>query len=135
MKTRGGKPWSRPTARNLIIRSRRDVESLLQLGSDRGRLSVFVQISGLPREKSLEWEVKLNSFLHECGCSLGAKFVILALAVSILLQSFQSSWAIIHWPGFLLRTLAAAFAAGGIGKLIGIGVARVQLKKVAGQIL
>jgi hypothetical protein len=135
MRTGNSRSWSRSTESRLIIRSTRDVESLLDAGRDRRRLTVLIHISGLPPEKSLEWELKLNSLLHECGCSLGAKFVIFALAVSILWQCFQSNWAIMHWPGFLVRTLAAAFVAGGIGKLIGIAFARVRMKKVAGQIL
>ena len=122
-----------PVSRSLIVRPGDDVELLRQPARAPRRTIALLQIPGLPREKSLEWQLKLNALLRECGCSLGAKFVLLAVVGSIIWQSLRLEWELASWPRFLLLILAAMFIAGCLGKAIGIGVARTRIKRIARQ--
>lgn len=113
----------------LVVRSASDVEALRKSRNAR-RVFVLLRVSGLPLDTSKRLEVKLNSALRECGCSLGAKCVIAAFLSSIIWQSTFSLWGISHWPAFLLRTFLLILLAGAAGKSVGLVRARVEVEAI-----
>jgi len=113
----------------VVVRCTSDLEILHKM-KNRRRLQVFLRISGLPIETSKQWEAKLNSSLKECGCSLGAKCVIVALGASVIWQTIYSFWSVSHWPVFFLRTLTVVFVAGAVGKSAAKLCARSSIRAI-----
>jgi hypothetical protein len=65
-----------------------------------------------------------------CGCAMGARFTIVALIASVAWYSWQWHSASLSLGGGLLRVLACAFVAAGVGKLVGI----LQFRARAGRL-
>lgn len=92
---------------------------------------VLVRIPGASAEQVLAWESELNEQLRECGCSLGAKFASMTLLLLVLWQFIHPVWNIYHLCFWLLRTMGVAFAAGGVGKLLGLTWAKYKIRGIA----
>ncbi len=116
-----------------VLRSAEDL-NVLRRGPGRSRLYVVLEIPGVPNKQALRWESRLNDRLRECGCAAGALFAVAALLVSVLWQSFYRMWGLSNWPLFLLRTALLVIAAGGLGKLIGLGYAEVEIRRIASRL-
>ena len=86
-------------------------------------VTVCLEIAGLSEDQTARWESAVNQYLNECGCSLGAKFALLGMAVSVLYQFTYSSWSFWRLPVFFGRSLALAVMVGAAGKLIGLKIA------------
>jgi len=113
----------------VVVRTASDVATLRKLRRSR-RMHVLIRVAGLPIKTSRQWEMKLNTALQECGCSLGAKFVIGAFVASLIWQSTFSFWSISHWPAFLLRAFSLILLGGAAGKSIGLARARVNVEAI-----
>lgn len=113
----------------LIVRSAANLRALRKV-RNRRRLLLVLRVPGLPRDISRKWETKLNSSMRECGCSLGAKCVIVAFLSSVLWQSLYSSWSVSYWPVFLLRTLLIVLVAGAVGKIVGQTRAAAEIRAI-----
>lgn len=122
-------PFSLPVPLPVLVRCASDMEILRKI-RNRQRLCFLLRIPGLPVETSKKWESKLNSCLKECGCSLGAKFVIAAFGASVIWQSIYSFWSFSHWPVFFVRTFLAVIVAGAIGKFVGIARAKAEIRTI-----
>jgi hypothetical protein len=117
-----------------VIQSAADSDLLKKARVSLLRSGVLVRVPGLPIEKSLHWELELNANLRECGCSLGAKFVLIGLAASVVWQFVFLSWDISHWPWFFVRTILTMLVSGAAGKLLGIALAKARIRRIAKQI-
>jgi hypothetical protein len=113
-----------------VLRSAEDL-NVLRRGPGRSRLYVVLDIPGVPPKQALRWESRLNDHLRACGCATGALFAVAALVVSMFWQSFYRAWGFSNWPSFLLRTTLLVIAAGGLGKLIGLGYAEIDIQRIA----
>lgn len=117
-----------------VIQSAADAELLKKPSVFSRRSRVLVRVPGLPAEKSVHWELQLNAALRECGCSLGAQFVFLGLAASVIWQFVFLSWDISHWPWFFVRTILTMLVSAAAGKLLGIALAKARIRRIAKQI-
>jgi hypothetical protein len=55
-----------------------------------------------------------------CGCALSAKFMVVALAVSVAYYGWQFGADEVSLAGLVLRVALVTFVAAGIGKVVGI---------------
>jgi hypothetical protein len=97
-------------------------------------LYVVLEIPGVPPKQAVRWESRLNDHLRECGCATGALFAVVALVASAFWQSFYRTWGLLSWPWFLLRTALLVIAAGGLGKLIGLGYTEIGIQRIASRL-
>lgn len=118
----------------VLLRSLEDLDVLREKKMSLKRAVLFLRIPGISQEDSRRWEAQLNRRFNECGCKTGAALVLFALIGSVVWQSLGSGWGFLHWPWFLFRTFLAMFLCGLFGKLMGIGYARLHLRRIAGQI-
>jgi hypothetical protein len=118
-----------------VLRTAADLHLLRQPRATRRRLYVVLEIGGVPSAQLLRWESRLNSHLRECGCALGAKFSAAALLASIVWQFVHHAWGLSHWPAFLLRTAVVVFAAGGLGKLLGLSFAELGIRRISSRLM
>ena len=118
----------------LIIRSGADLRVLSRPGAASRWTAVVLHVPGLPAEQSSRMESKLNRYLKECGCSLGAKCAVLALVGLGIWQFVQSPWSVWQRPGFLLRTFSAVLVVGVLGKLLGIAWAKAGTRRIGNQL-
>ena len=81
-----------------------------------------------------ELNEKMAKYKNECGCTLGAQFMTVAFAVSMIFSiyryQFISMKFLMHLPLVLLITLGAA----GIGKLTGILYAKIKYRQLSKQL-
>jgi hypothetical protein len=119
----------------LHLRTAGDIRTLREATIVRRRPSVAIDVPGIPADRRLYWELELNSALRECGCSLGARGVLLAAVASLVYQFGWSSLQPSYWPGFLVRKLAGMFVAGAIGKIVGLERANAKVRRIAGEVL
>jgi len=77
---------------------------------------------------------KMMKYKNACGCTLGAKFMTVAFAVSMFITVYQYHFVsmkfLSHLPLILLITIGAA----GIGKLLGILYAKFKYKQLSRQL-
>jgi hypothetical protein len=119
----------------LIVHSAAEVGALARLRHHhRRRWLVRLRIPGLAPDQAAPWEQQLNVLLRDCGCSLGAKCVLIGLAGSIVAQATGSGWGPAQWPWFLARTVLAMVGGGVLGKALGLGLARAGIVRIAGKI-
>jgi hypothetical protein len=118
----------------VVLHSPENLDVLRKSKMGLGHVVLLLRIPGLLQEDSRRLEAQLNTRFNECGCKMGAAFVLFALIGSVVWQSLRSGWGFLHWPWFLLQTFLAMFLCGLFGKLIGIGYARLHLRRITGQI-
>lgn len=119
----------------IVLKTPSDLVNFLSSNELHSREPVLLEFKDGEEAKFMPWEHALNSLKNECGCSLGAKFTIVALLLSIfvLIQAFVSS--------FLQGLLAIAFVfvavilSAILGKSIGLLIARIKRERLGKQIL
>ena len=96
--------------------------------------SIILELSDLPREELVRWQILLNQRLSACGCSEGA---ILLLASTIAYISYllftRSQFSSIGWNevgiGFGIIFLASL-----LGKFLGLIRAQIQLSRLVSKL-
>jgi len=86
------------------------------------------------QQTSDELNNRLSKYKNECGCALGAKFMLFAFLAYLLINI--SHYGIIS-IGFLIHlplTILISVLAAGIGKTIGILYARYKYKQLSKQL-
>lgn len=78
------------------------------------------------REEILHHADNMRKYSSECGCSLGALFLAASLAAYALYLFFWDLSAA-HLPRDILWGMLFIFVSSIVGKLIGIGIARIRL--------
>ena len=118
----------------LVVRAVSDLDALRRMkGRDRPK-HVELRLPALTPHQSIAFESCLNAGLRECGCSLGAKFMLLAFVGSIVWQELYSYWNLSHLVGFLCRTFVVVFLLSGLGKLLGIAIGKLEVSRIAKEI-
>lgn len=79
------------------------------------------------RENLRPYLDRAKAYRNDCGCSMGGAFLLGALVLlgfhGFLFQGFER----VGWLPEVLWGIAFIFCAGVVGKLIGIGIARIRL--------
>lgn len=70
---------------------------------------------------------KIKAYSNECGCSMGATFLLGAVGVLAVYLCLATNWQDFHLTKGLLLALTSIIGSSICGKLIGIAVARVRL--------
>jgi hypothetical protein len=111
-----------------------DIESTWRRKSLYRRTYIRLRVPRLSQEECLRLEGKLNAYLRECGCSLGAKCMLGGVAASIGWQNALLAWGPPYWPGFLMRSVVAALLFGAIGKTAGIAWAKMGMMRIVDRV-
>lgn len=77
---------------------------------------------------------RMMKYKNECGCTLGAKFMTAAFAVSIFTNINRYHFISIKFLSHLPLIIIIAIGAAGIGKLIGILYAKFKYKQLSKQL-
>ena len=71
---------------------------------------------------------KIAKYKNECGCALGAIFMTLALVIFSVYALQTVDWNHPDLINIVLSGLVSVLLAAALGKVIGIGIARIRLK-------
>jgi hypothetical protein len=100
--------------------------------AERVYLRVFpprlIVASQLSEDVMHSWQTRIDRLVDECGCGIGAAVALAAMGA--YLASEISSGASTTIGGIILRSLGALFLGATVGKLVGIGRARLELRRV-----
>ena len=86
-------------------------------------------ISSFPddREEMLSYINRAKKYSSECGCSLGAKFLMVSTAIFIVYFFLSNDFAMANLPEEIFLGTLFIFTSTIVGKLAGIGIARIRL--------
>jgi len=116
------------SANVLIIRTADQLRSYGNSPLMKTKQPLLLQLPELSAEESTAISERINHDLNECGCSLGAKFMISAL---LLVVGWLFTQPLMFSPALLWQLplmLAIVVAAAGTGKMMGISRARRRAK-------
>ncbi|MFL6603174.1 MAG: hypothetical protein ACJ8R9_17845 [Steroidobacteraceae bacterium] len=124
----------------LLVRTARDVETLRAHPSALRRLprqGIPVALSGLDPKQTKRFEARIRAYIRACGCAEGGIAALVSIGASfawILSHIYQS--------GPRLRDVAVVIAAlllggvlGGLGKLLGVAIARLRFVRSCDEIM
>ena len=135
-------PFVAPAHRRLplIVRTIGDVETLRNSLASLRRLpgrGIPVSLTGVPADEAGEFEHRLNAYVRACGCAEGGIAAILGMAIvagwciaSIARRGFHLSDI-----GIFLGVVVVGALLGGLGKAVGLGVARIRFVRACDRIL
>ncbi len=78
------------------------------------------------REEILRCTTRFKKYSSDCGCSMGAMFLLASVAIYLAYLVVSQDWRT-HFPRQLLFGIVLIFISSALGKLIGIGLARLKL--------
>lgn len=117
------------TAGLLVFFSADELDILCEPSFARRRVVLFLQFPGIASEQLRKWERRLNAHFNACGCLTGAAFALFGLMGAIGWQLAFADWGLFHWPAFATRAVACLILLGGLGKVVGIRIARWRLRR------
>jgi hypothetical protein len=79
------------------------------------------------REEILQYVDRAKKYSSECGCSLGAKFLIASIGIFIFYFFHSNDFGIANLLKEILLGILFIFTSSIVGKLTGIGIARMRL--------
>jgi hypothetical protein len=95
--------------------------------SGRGAIRLTPQFQHPEKE---QWEADINRYYYACGCSSGAKGLLLMLVAGVLLGGAAYAADLISIGQALAAPVVGAILGAVIGKLAGLGSARRRLTRV-----
>lgn len=89
---------------------------------------VALAISGIDSEVAARDQFRINALLSECGCSVSAAVLVASVSAAIAIDVLD--WTVLREsPATIVGgELLLAFVASGIGRFIGIAIARKKLR-------
>jgi hypothetical protein len=93
----------------------------------RGRIRLSPELDHPERET---WEAAINRYYHACGCSSGAKGLLLMLVLGVAAAASAYGFDLLSVPQTIAIPLASAVAGAVFGKLAGLATARRRLIRV-----
>jgi hypothetical protein len=127
------------TSKKVILQTEQDIEILCQKSRDLFHSlhlkEIVVSLEGLPTETVANMEVRLNTYLKECGCSTGnvtgsvGVLIYLALLYTLVGEPFVWTWK------HLGIGLVFCFSLAVLGKLASRLRARIRLTQELEQLL
>jgi hypothetical protein len=79
-------------------------------------------------ETKIRYVEKIKKYRNECGCSWGANFLMASLGGIIMYLIFYFDWQNVNPFKLILTVALPIFISSGIGKMIGIGLAKIKLQ-------
>ena len=124
----------------LIVRTIGDVEILRNSPAALRHLpnrGIPVSLSGVAAKEAREFEYRLRAYIRACGCAAGGIAALIGMAV----VASSAAVSIMHRGlrlgdiGFLLAAVVLGTVLGGIGKALGLTVARIRFVRSCDRIL
>jgi hypothetical protein len=81
----------------------------------------------MAEDVSRSWQTRIDRLVDECGCGIGAALALAAMGGYLAAVITTGTWTSIG--GLVVRSFGALFLGATIGKLLGIGRARVKLRR------
>jgi hypothetical protein len=82
------------------------------------------------RESLRPYADRAKSYRNDCGCAMGGKFTLAALAGLILYGFAYHGFRVEHWLLETAKAVGCLWGAALLGKLTGIGLARIRLARL-----
>jgi hypothetical protein len=79
------------------------------------------------REEIFLYMDKVKKYSSECGCSMGAKFLMVSIGIFLIYFFRSNDFGVANLLKEFLLGILFIFTSSIIGKLIGIGIARLRL--------
>lgn len=110
----------------------RDVEDLdLLLSTNRRHTRrIELKLPPAPGHDLGDWEKRLNTHYRSCGCEAAAVAMAVALVSMVVVAVIFADEALTHPFVAAALGLGSLFLASGIGKAVGLHLARLRLKSV-----
>lgn len=105
------------------------IETLNQLFQKRKRKDIAFSFSELSDSENEKWEKKILKEYYACGCKTGSLFLMVSLITTIaylVLHKIMDP-AFFITPKIILYALLIVFIASGMGKAIGLFIAKLRL--------
>jgi hypothetical protein len=90
--------------------------------------ALVIELPGMPPGESAALVERLNSYRNECGCALGARCMVAGFAVTLIWFAMADGLFKMKLLWHLPYALLAAFLCAGLGKFLGIVIARRRLR-------
>ena len=123
--------------KNLTISSSSDLYQLLLRGifKRKNRVDrIVLKFDRLSSEEITNWQKTLNDLYTDCGCSAGSLVLITSMAIYFVFILFTKG--IPNITGYdLLIGVGIFFGSAGIGKIIGIQLARKKFRENVKQLI
>src|ERR1035437_8166060 len=79
-------------------------------------------------EQKICYVEKIKKYSNECGCSWGANFLMASIGGVIVYLIFYYDWKNTNPVKLILTAALAIFICSGIGKVLGIAIAKIKLQ-------
>jgi hypothetical protein len=96
------------------------------LQTDRHDSRLVPRILAKDQEQLGSYIERLETYRRDCGCTMGGLFLVAALAYLVMKSLRTGNFFANHSPIDALRGTVVLFAAAVVGKLTGIGIARLR---------
>ncbi len=99
------------------------------LSADRRRAArVVLALESLHTDERAAWESKINGYYRACGCGTAALALVVAFLIGGALAVWYHDLLLRHPVVVTLLGLAALLGALGLGKALGLWIARLRLR-------
>lgn len=108
-------------------------EALFELLKPGRKIAFIFSFPELDIPSNKFWQARIQKDYHACGCETGAAFALTAatLAIGYLVCRFFLTGHGIY-TGHIMWSMAVILGAAGMGKFLGISLAKIRLKKKIG---
>ena len=125
------------TEKILLINNTSDLKKLLkkEIFKMKNKLEqIEVKLDRLSSEESTKLQQNLNDLYSDCGCSFGSLVLLISMAFYFIYILFSKG--IPNITGYdLLIGIGIFFISAGVGKIVGIKLARIKFKKIVNQLI
>lgn len=91
--------------------------------------SIILEFGELTKDEKTSWEKKLTRLYNDCGCSLGAVFLLCSLVSFAVHFILFPLWSILHILEYVLITVFSSVIASFAGKVLGILMGHIRFQK------
>lgn len=124
----------------LIVRSASDIKTLRANSRELRRLppeGLRVAIDGLDLAAARELQTRIRSYMKACGCAEGGAAALVAMLAVLTSIALQMSVRGPRWGdlGMAAAGLPLALVVGGMGKMLGLTVARFRFERCCSNVI
>ena len=124
----------------LVVRTLADVAALRANSRAVRRLpadGVKIAIEGLPNDVAQKLKARISAYVRACGCGEGGACALIALGGVITFIALRIHQQGAHWSdlGITAIGLLLAILAGGLGKALGLTMARLRFERCCDEVI
>jgi Ca2+/Na+ antiporter len=95
---------------------------------------VFLNLSTLDKDTNIRYAKQINSYKNACGCNIGSIFMLAALAIGAIWYVADITGMCSHYRFNIAYLLLLVLFFAVSGKLLGLLLAKIKLKRLLHQI-